>query len=374
MSQRKGISLCDPQIGEGEKQALCRVIDSCWLTMGERVAEFETRFAEMHGRETAVAVNSCTAALHLALAAIGVGPGDEVLVPAMTFIATVNAVLYTGATPVLVDIESETRPHISLEHAQSLITPRTKAVVIMHYGGYLMDLDKWSDFCRQRGLVLVEDSAHALVTGRVGQVADVSAFSFFSNKNMTTAEGGMVMAKDPEVLNRAKCMRSHGMTHSTLERDRGRVFSYDVVELGQNYRMDELRASIGLVQLESIREWNERRLELTGLYREIVAEKMPEVVVPFENGHETSAHILPVILPESSDRAAIMAALRKEGIQSSIHYPPANKLSYHRERWFAGVSLPNTEEFAGRELTLPLHPGLSDSDVVAVLAELKKNL
>ncbi len=366
--------MCDPQIGEGEKQALCRVIDSCWLTMGERVAEFEKHFAEMHGGGSAVAVNSCTAALHLALAALGIGPGDEVLVPAMTFIATVNAVIYTGATPVLVDIESETRPHISLEHAESLVTPRTKAVVIMHYGGYLMDIDKWHDFCRVRGLALVEDSAHALVTGRVGQVADVSAFSFFSNKNMTTAEGGMIMARDPEVLDRARCMRSHGMTHSTLERDRGRVFSYDVVELGQNYRMDELRASIGLVQLEGIRQWNERRRELTGLYRKAVAEELPDLVVPFDAGHETSAHILPVVLPESADRAAIMAALRKEGIQSSIHYPPANKLTYHRENWFSGVSLPNTEEFAGRELTLPLHPGLSDQDVKTVLAALKENL
>lgn len=366
--------MCDPQLGEGEKRALCEVIDSGWLTMGERVAEFERQFAAMHHNETAVAVSSCTAALHLALAALGIGPGDEVLVPAMTFIATVNAVIYTGATPVLVDIESASSPHISLEHARSLCTPKTKAVIIMHYGGYLMDLDKWHDFSRSRNMALVEDSAHAPATGGVGRIADISTFSFFPNKNMTTAEGGMILSRNPEVLERTRRMRSHGLTHSTLERDRGRVFSYDVVELGLNYRMDELRAAIGLVQLRSLAKWNERRRELTVLYRLKIAEELPEVLVPFSEGHETCAHIMPVILPERADRTAVMAGLRRENIQSSIHYPPAHKLSHHRDNWFSGVSLPHTEEFAGRELTLPLHPGMEDGDVDIVLDVLKKGL
>ena len=188
------ISLSTPILGEEEKRALCEVIDSGWLTMGDRVAAFEKAFADLHGVDDAVAVNSCTAALHLSLKALGIGPSDEVLVPSLTFVATANAVLYVGATPVFVDIDAIDIPHISIDDAKSKLTGRTKAVIVMHYGGYLVDLKAWRAFADDNDLLLIEDAAHAPAVGAVGRFSDAASFSFFSNKNMSTAEGGMVLA------------------------------------------------------------------------------------------------------------------------------------------------------------------------------------
>ncbi len=360
------ISLCDPVLGEEEKQALCSVIDSGWLTMGERVAAFEGAFARLQGMEGAVAVNSCTAGLHLCLAAFALGPGDEVLVPSLTFVAAVNTVLYVGATPVFVDIERNDGPHMSLVDAREKCTPNTRAVMVMHYGGYLVDLPAWRIFADTQGLKLIEDAAHCPATGQVGHLGDAAAFSFFSNKNMTTAEGGMVVASDASVLDRIRRMRAHGMTTGTLDRHRGHAYSYDVSVLGYNYRMDELRAAMGLVQLTRLPQWNARRRELTDCYRQNLDMHLPQVSIPFEEGHETAAHIMPVLLPEGADRERIMTRLRKEGTQSSIHYPPVHQFSYYRER-FSGVTLPKTEQFSARELTLPLHPGLNERDVERVV-------
>lgn len=367
------ISLADPVLGEEEKSALCSIVDSGWLTMGEKVAEFERAFAKVHGAENAVAVNSCTAGLHLCLAAFGIGPGDEVLVPSLTFVATVNAVLYVGATPVFVDIETDLLPHISLKEAEARLSPRTRAAIVMHYGGYLVDTKAWRIFCDAHGLRLIEDAAHSPAVDGVGKMGDASAFSFFTNKNMTTAEGGMVMADSPEVLAKVRRLRSHGMTSLTLDRHRGHAYSYDVTTLGYNYRMDELRAAIGLVQLERLSNSNTRRSELSSLYRQKLAARVPQVIIPFADTTETAAHLMPVLLPDGVDRHHVMAHLRHAGIQSSIHYPPIHHFTYYRDQ-FPGISLPKTERFCARELSLPLHPSLSDRDVDFVVESLRKAL
>jgi len=367
------ISLADPVLCEEEKAALCSVIESGWLTMGERVAAFERAFAELHGVVAAVAVNSCTAGLHLCLAALGIGPGDEVLVPALTFVATVNAVLYVGATPVFVDIEGLSLPHISPADAGAKCGPRARAVIVMHYGGYLVDLRAWRSFADAHGLKLIEDAAHAPASGEVGRLGDTSAFSFFTNKNMTTAEGGMVLAREPSVLEKVRGMRSHGMSTGTLDRYKGHAFSYDVGMLGFNYRMDELRAAMGTVQLARLPAWNARRRELSSLYRRLLSERLPQVSVPFGDEHETSAHLMPVILPEGIDRGKVMSRLREAGIQTSIHYPPVHRFSFYQRR-FPGGSLPNTEKFCSLELTLPLHPSLSDENIESVVEALRKLL
>lgn len=364
------ISLGNPVLGEEEKQALCKVIESNWLTMGERVAAFERAFAELHGTESAVAVNSCTAGLHLCLAALGLGPGDEVLVPSLTFVATVNAVMYTGATPIFVDIESTDLPHISLDDAQAKCTPRTKAVIVMHYGGYLVNLPIWRSFADDHRLILIEDAAHAPAVGEVGRWGDASAFSFFTNKNMTTAEGGMVLARDRSVLEHVRHLRAHGMTTNTLDRYRGHAYTYDVTALGYNYRMDELRAAIGLVQLARLPKWNVRRRELTAHYRQRLAEQLPEVSIPFSQVHITAAHLMPILLQEDIDRGAVMAQLRQKLIQTSIHYPPVHRFSYYQKR-FPGIVLPQTEQFFARELTLPLHPALRKKHVERVIEALR---
>jgi dTDP-4-amino-4,6-dideoxygalactose transaminase len=371
MTDNKQISLSTPHLGEEEKQALCRVIDSGWITMGETVAAFERAFAELHGVNDAVAVNSCTAALHLSLVALGIGPGDEVLVPSLSFVATANAVLYVGATPVFVDIQGLDVPHISLEDAKAKCTPRTKAVIVMHYGGYIVDLEAWRSFSDVNGLSLIEDTAHAPGVGAVGRLSDASAFSFFSNKNMTTAEGGIITSRDASVLERIHHLRSHGMTTDTLVRHRGHAYSYDVTMLGYNYRMDELRAAIGLVQLAHLPHWNKRRYELTNSYRQMLADQIPKVVIPFDHTHQTAAHLMPVLLPAEVNKQKIMNHLRCAGVQSSIHYPPIHHFSYYLER-FPGVMLPKTEKFSARELTLPLHPTLTEDDVERVVMSLRK--
>lgn len=367
------ISLSDPTLDGAEKKAVAGVIDSRWLTMGENVAAFEKAFAVLHQVDHAVAVDSCTAGLHLCLAAMGIGPGDEVLVPSLTFVATVNAVLYVGASPVFVDIQGPNTPHISIDDAELKCTDRTRAVIIMHYGGYLVDLPAWRSFADRKGLILIEDAAHSPGVGEVGRWGDAAAFSFFTNKNMTTAEGGIIFAKDPAVVERFRRMRSHGMTTGTLERHSGHAYSYDVVTLGYNYRMDEIRAAMGLAQLGKLLQSNDRRRRLSSLYREELALEVPAVSVPFGPEHETAAHLMAVLLPEGIDRENLMREMRAKGIQSSIHYPPVHLFSYYRDR-FPGTSLPETEQYFSRELTLPLHPGLTQSDLGRVVTSLKQSV
>ena len=217
----------DISVGDDEKNALAKVIDSQWLTMGNRVRAFELAFAAVHNVDDAVAVSSCTAGLHLALAAMEIGPGDEVLVPSLSFVATANAVVYAGATPVFVDVQSLNAPLISLADAAAKLTPKTRAVIVMHYAGHLVDGAAWCEFARQHGLVLIEDSAHAVGAGRLPIFGDLAVFSFYGNKNMTTAEGGMVVARRPEVLARVRLARSHGMTTSAVDRLLGHAM-YDV--------------------------------------------------------------------------------------------------------------------------------------------------
>ena len=368
------IELGAPALGDIEKQALIAVIDDQWLTMGERVRGFERAFADLHRVDDAVAVSSATAALHLILAAFGIGEGDEVLVPSMSFVATAAVVVQTGATPVFVEIEAPERPHMSLDEARRHVTPRTRAVVVMHYGGFAVDLPAWRRFADEHGLFLFEDAAHvAGLTGATAVGSDAAAFSFFTNKNMTTAEGGMVVVADEARRERVRLLRSHAMTTSTLDRDRGRAVGYDVVACGFNFRMDELRGALGLVQIERLPGWNQTRVELMASYRERLAEQVPQVVVPFDAHHPTSGHIMPVVLPPGCDRSAVMAAMRAAGIQTSVHYPAIHQFTYYQDQ-YGGITLPHTEDFSLRELTLPLHPALDAADLDRVTGALASSL
>lgn len=364
------IELGAPCLGEPEKQALCAVIDDGWITMGERVRRFEEAFASLHGVDEAIAVNSATAALQLCLNGFGVGPGDEVLVPSLTFVATSNVVIHAGATPVFVDIESSLCPHMSMEDAESKITPRTRAIMVVHYAGYLMDMQRWHEFADRHGLLLFEDAAHAAgLSGVIGVLSDAAAFSFFTNKNMTTAEGGMLIVRDAERRRQIRILRAHGMTATTLDRARGSAVGYDVLACGHNFRMDELRAAMGLVQIERLSGWNEKRRSLTGYYRKTLERLLPEVKVPFQPNHPTSAHILPLLLPQSVDRQQVMQHMRESAIQTSVHYPPIHLFDYYRKK-FSPVSLPQTERFCDAELTVPLHPRLTTAHVDRVVSTL----
>ncbi|MET0708291.1 MAG: DegT/DnrJ/EryC1/StrS aminotransferase family protein [Tardiphaga sp.] len=359
----------EPCLGEAEKAALAAVIDSGWITMGDRVREFEQALAHMHGADDAVAVGSCTAALHLILHALGIGPGDEVLVPSLTFVATANAVIYVGARPVFIDIGSPEVPLISLEEAEAKCTSRTKAVIIVHFAGYLAHRDAWQSFARRKGLLLIEDAAHAPGLPAVGTFGDAAALSFYGNKNMTTAEGGAVIARSRTLRDTIRRARAHGMTSGTRQRLSARRPDYDVTILGFNYRMDELRAVLGIVQLKKLPEWNIHRRKLSCRYRQLIAEQCPSVIVPFEDLWPSAHHLMAVVLPDRINRQTVIDRLRKRGVQTTVHYPPVHRLTFYKDL-YPEVSLPRTEDFSRRELTLPLHPGMAESDVQLVVESL----
>jgi dTDP-4-amino-4,6-dideoxygalactose transaminase len=368
--------VAEPFLGPDERAAAAAVIDGGWITLGSRVLEFEQAFARRHGAEDAVAVDSCTAALHLTLMALGIGPGDEVLVPSLTFVATVNAILYVGAEPVLVDIEDLARPLMSIEDAAAKVTPRTRAVMLMHFAGHMAAPEPWRAFAERHGLAIVEDAAHAVGVPGVGSYGAAAAFSFYGNKNMTTGEGGMVLMQNQELLDRVRQMRAHGMTRSVVQRLALRSPHYDVNVLGFNYRMDEIRAAIGLVQLARLDEMNARRAELVALYDAQLArlEQGPDgLVVPRPRSGSSAHHIMPVVLPARIDRDSVVAFMGDAGVQTTIHYPPVHTLSYYRARW-PSTSLPLSEEFHRRELTLPLHPKMRDEDVLDVVDTLERAL
>ncbi|MBZ9762952.1 DegT/DnrJ/EryC1/StrS aminotransferase family protein [Mesorhizobium sp. CA8] len=362
-----------PLLGVPEKAALSKVIDSGWLTMGERVRAFEEAFAAMHGADDCVAVNSCTAALHLILHGLGIGPGDEVLVPSLTFVATVNAVLYVGAKPVFVDIESDDVPLMSVEDAEASCTSRTRAVILVHFAGYLANKQEWQTFASVRGLYIIEDAAHAPGLTEVGTFGAGAAFSFYGNKNMTTAEGGAVITRDPDLREKIRQARGHGMTTGTRQRLNSRTPQYDVTMLGFNYRMDELRAAIGLVQLRNLQEWNEVRRVLVTLYRRLIAMRCPAVSMPFAEPRSSAYHIMPILLPRYVNRQDVIDELRAQGIQTTIHYPPVHQMTFYREL-FPGIHLPRTEDFADRELTIPLHPQITSPVAEAVVDALASAL
>ncbi len=374
------VPLADIDFGAEEEEAVRDVIRSRWLSMGEVTQGFERDFASFIGAKHALAVTNATAALHLACLAAGVGAGDEVIVPSLTFVATANAVRYTGATPVFADVESLDWLNISPVSIESRITERTRAILLVHYAGFACDMPAIMDIARRHNLTVLEDSAHAIgstLEGRaLGTWGAVGCFSFFSNKNMTTGEGGMLTTDNDALAERLKILRSHGMTSLTWDRHKGHAYTYDVVDLGYNYRIDELRAALGRAQLKKLPANNARRAKLTALYRELLAELAPEVHMPFaETSGESCHHILPALLPAGADRIRFMEALKARGVQTSIHYPPVHGFKIHHEDWKRrGQSLPITEQAAAREITLPLFPTMREEQVEIVAQAVREAL
>jgi len=367
------VPLADLDYGEDEQQAVLEVLRSRWLTMGSVTRSFEERFAETHGARFAFGVVNATTALHLACLALGIGQGDEVIVPSLSFVATSNAVLYTGAH---VRFAEALGPHdltIDPAEIQRLANARTRAVIVMHYGGYPCHMPEITELAQQLGLAVIEDAAHApgaALQGRsLGTWGELGCFSFFSNKNLSTGEGGMLVTDQPDLAQKVQALRSHGMTSLTWDRHQGHAYSYDVVELGYNYRIDEIHSALGLVQLEKLAANNQRRMELSAQYRDRL--KDTPLFFPFqerakEPGVCASGHIFPLLLPENVERRAFMDHLRAAGVQTSIHYPPIHQFTYYRER-YPEVSLPLTESLSRREVTLPLYPTMSTAELDLVV-------
>ncbi len=366
---------------ERESRAVKDVVDSGWITMGEKTKEFETRFAEHLGNgANCVAVSNGTAALHMAMLALGIGSGDEVIIPSFTFVADINVVKIVGATPVLADCVSHEDWNISPEHIEKLVTPRTKAVVVVHYAGYPCDMDAVREVCEKHDLDLIEDAAHApgaSYKGRAcGTLGDVGCFSFFSNKNLSVGEGGMVSTPSADLDRDFRYFRSHGMTTLTLDRHKGRAITYDVEQAGLNYRIDEMRAALGLVQLEKLCDANKQREKLVRAYVQALR-GVEGVDIPFlhqldSDDHKPAYHIFPVLLARHLDRTKVIGALKEGGIQSSIHYPAFQEFGAYRDMLFTDT--PVTMDISRRELTLPLYPTMGMDDLETVVETLKRAL
>jgi len=371
------VPLADVNIGPEEEAAVAEVIRSGWLTMGAVTQAFEAEFATFTGAKHALAVTNATAALHLACLALGVGAGDEVIVPSLTFVASANAIRYTGAQTIFADIESADWLCVSPQAIEASITPRSKAIMVVHYAGYACDMPAILEIARKHGLAVIEDAAHAVgasLQGKhLGTWGDIGCYSFFGNKNLTTGEGGMLVTNSDNLAEKLRILRSHGMTTLTWDRFKVHASTYDVVDLGYNYRMDEIRAAMGRVQLQKLPSGNARRGELTALYRELLAELVPGVQVPFsELRGQSSYHIMPVLLPKGTDKLAVMASMKAQGIQTSWHYPPVHTFSIYAKGWQAQVNpLPLTESVATRELTLPLYPTMTEEQVRMVVEGLR---
>lgn len=367
-----------------ETQAVADVVDSGWITMGEKTKEFEAKFSCLLGNDIkAAAVANGTAALHMALLALGVGPGDEVIIPALTFVADINVVKMVGATPVLADSTSLEDWNICPSAIARAITPRTKAVILVHFAGFPCNMDAiikvLEEAKRQDGqkIFLIEDVAHApgaeFKGRRCGTFGDFGCFSFFTNKNLSVGEGGMLVTSSATLDQKARHLRSHGMTSLTLDRHEGRSISYDVVCPGLNYRLDEMRAALGLVQLEKLLSANRQRKSLFNAYYQALA-TLPALTLPFREIQNTVSafHIFPVLLPETCNRLALIEGMKGDGIQTSIHYPNFHKFSAYQAEGLADT--PIAAEIAARELTLPLYPTMEPEKVSLVVDSLKKGL
>ena len=338
-----------------------------------KVAAFEERFASYVGAGHAIAVNSCTAALHLANVALDLGPGDEVIVPSLTFAATANAVAMTGATAVFADVKGLDDWTIDPDSVAARITSKTRAVVVMHYGGYACDMNRLKDICDAAGIALVEDAAHALtgyLDGRhLGTIGRIGCFSFFSNKVMTTAEGGMLVTDDAAIADRARRMRSHGQTKTAIDRMNG-ALGYEIEEAGYNYRLDDIRAALGLSQMDRLDRNLANRQALVERYRETLG-SINRVSFPSHGDRGTPAHyILPVII-DGDDRDVIRERMAQRGIQTSLHYPPVHLFSHYRKD---SPQLPVTERIAARTITLPLFHTMTIEQVDVVVSEFEKAL
>jgi len=359
-----------PDFGVEEEEAVVAVLRSRWIAMGPQVEAFEARFAEVVGTRHAVALSSCTAALHLANAALDLGPGDEVIVPSLTFAATANAVVFTGARPIFADVTGPDDWTLSPQDVADKITPNTRAIIPMHYAGYPCDMAALQALADTHDLAVIEDACHGLggtVEGRpMGAVGAMGCFSFYSNKVMTTGEGGMLTTDDDDIAQRIKCLRSHGQTKTAVDRMRG-AMGYDITEVGYNYRLDDLRAAVGLVQVERLAESIRRRRALISHYRSRL-DAIEGVVFPRHGERGEPAHyVLPIRL-EGVDRDAVRQAMAASGIQTSMHYPPVHHFRHYLP---LGVSLPQTEAITASALSLPLYPSLTEGQVALVCDRLE---
>jgi perosamine synthetase len=365
------------EIGDTDVKAVVEALVSGWLTTGPRVGEFEQAFAGYCGAREGVAVNSGTAALHAAMRAIGVGEGDEVIVPALTFAASANAALYEGARPVFADVESDTLL-IDPVSVAIKITSRTRAIVAVDYAGQPADYDALRDLARARGIALVADACHApgaTYNGRkTGTLADISCFSFHPVKHMTTCEGGMCVTDDARMAAHMRRFRNHGIDSDHRSREAAGAHAYDMAELGYNYRMPDVLCALGLAQLPRLDGWIAARRRIAALYDRALAGLAEAVPLKTHAGRMHAYHLYVVRLADHIDRDRVFARLRAEGIGANVHYGPVHLHSFYRNLGYGPGAAPVAEAASKRILTLPLFPAMTGADVERVVAALKASI
>lgn len=382
------IPLSDLDYGAEEAAAVRRVLEGKWLSMGPETGAFEKEFAAAVGVPHACAVSNGTAALHLAFLALGLGPGDEVIQPAVNFVASANMTKAVGATPIFGEIIGLDEPTLDPAAIERLMTPHAKAVVVMHYGGYFCRMAEIRQICRRNRLALIEDACHAvgatctLTSGSAaaGALGDIGCFSFFSNKNLVTGEGGMVTTGRDDLNDRVRNLRSHGMSTLTWDRHRGHAATYDVLTHGYNYRIDDLRSALGREQLKKLDRNNQRRRELTVFYWQKLASlesfgwtlpfrKLSISKSPFSTSNSSACHLLPVVAPDADTRWRCAEALKSAGIQTSLHYPFIPGFTGFVDVETRG-GLDMSIAFCQRIITLPLFPTMTEAQVQTVCATL----
>lgn len=354
-------------IDDDDIRSVEQVLRGDWLTTGPMVGQFEEAFAAYVDAPHAVAVSSGTAALHLAMIAAGVGEGDEVIVPAMTFVASANCALYVGARVAFADIDEATFT-IDVESARALVTPRTKAIVVVDYAGLPCDLGPLRKLADEHGLTLIEDACHApgatYKGAKVGSIADFTAFSFHPVKHLTTGEGGMITTRRAEDDARLRTLRNHGIATDFRGREEAGTWEYDQVELGFNYRLPDINCALGLSQLSKLDGWIERRREIADRYLELLGDRTDVALQQVPAGFEPAWHLYPVRLlgPDSSAmRKAAFSHMRSQGIGVNVHYRPIYQHQYYRDLGYDSVECPVAERVYDGLLSLPMWPGLDNA-------------
>lgn len=369
--KQHSIPFFKPSIGEEEIQSVVETLRSGWLTTGPKVKQFEAKFAEKVHAEHAIATNSCTSALHLALEALGITVGDEVLLPSLTFASTGEVVVFQGARPVLVDIEPDTL-NIDPEDILRKITPKTKAIVAVHYGGQPCDMDKILAIASQNNLSLIEDAAHAIPSRHgdqpIGSIGDVTCFSFYANKTLTTGEGGMVTTDRQDLADRMRIMSLHGISNDAWKRFSAEgSWYYEILAPGFKYNMTDIAASLGLHQLAKCDEFWERRQQIAIKYDKAFAEFDAIVTPTVELNVQMSWHLYVIQLNLESlaiDRNEFIKELNAAGVGTSVHYTPLHMHPFYRETYsYRPDDLPVTHDVYRRIISLPIYPGMSDVDV-----------
>ena len=370
------IPFCRASIGKRELAAVARVLRSGWLTTGPRTAEFEEKFRRYVGANHAVALSSCTAALHIALAAKNIGRGEEVITTPFTFASTANVVEHVGAKPMFCDIEEDTF-NIDAALAKEAVSEKTRAVIPVHYAGHPCDMNAVNAFAKRDGLFVLEDAAHAVgakyENKNVGVLGDAAAFSFYATKNMTTGEGGMLTCADGTLAERAKRLRLHGLSKDALKRyDKKGSWYYDLTEAGFKCNMTDVQAALGLVQLERLRQFNRERARLAALYSELLGD-VGGFTLPVERKNvERVWHLYPVLV-EFMERGRFVEEMAAEGVACSVHFIPLHLQPFYAKKYgYRRGDFPVAERVYDRVASLPLYPTLGEAGVRKVVGAIKR--